>query len=341
MGQTINLSRYTDTKILRFTVEFVTPCFLGGADGNAELRAAPFKNALRYWWRVLYGNKYSNNILQKESDIFGSTEKASKVIISINPLNSIQTEKKGFPNGKRISVQHNGREMKINILDYLAYGKYEYIKGSGNVYTNTYITPGCKFQITIQYSALSGEQTSELEDAVLAFTSYGGGGSRSRNGFGSLKTEGLNLQWSKNVMIGNKQVFPILSDDSRLYRGKQIYKTWEEALSEIGIIYKEARNSLDRPHFFQRRGLIARPIISRSERSIPDNVKKGRIPKFLYLGVIKEPGGYRAQILSLPILFYEEKSRKDYEKVVNDMHSQILDKMTDETCNLREIGGSN
>ena len=338
MEQTINLSRYTDTKVLRFTVEFVTPCFLGGADENAELRAAPFKNALRYWWRVLYGNKYSNNILQKESDIFGSTEKASKVIISINPLNSIQTEKKGFPNGKRISVQHNGREMKINILDYLAYGKYEYVKGSGNVYPNTYITPGCKFQITIQYSALSGEQTSELEDAVLAFTRYGGVGSRSHNGFGSLKTEGLDLQWSKNVMIGNKQSFPILSEDSRLYIGENTYRIWEEALSEAGILYKEARNSLDKPHVFQHRGLIARPIISKFEK-IPDNVRNDRIPKFIYLGVIKNSEGYRAQILSLPILFYEEKSRKDYEDVVKAIHLQFSGKMTDATSILRKMGG--
>lgn len=341
MEKKINVSRFTDTKVLRFTVEFVTPCFLGGADGNAELRVAPFKNALRYWWRVLYGNKYTNNILQKESDIFGSTEKASKVIISINPLNSIKPEKKGFPNGVRVSVQHAGKTMKINILDYLAYGKYEYIKGSGNVYSYTYIIPGCKFEMCIQYSSLSEEQAGELEDAVLAFTRYGGVGSRSHNGFGSLKAEGLDLQWSKNVIIGKKQTFPILSEESRLYIGKQSYSTWEEALSEAGIYYKEARNSLEKPHFFQRRGLIARPIISKFERNIPDNLKNDRIPKFLYLGVIKTSDGYRAQILSLPILFYEEKSRVAYEKVVTDINLQLSKNMKDATSILQKMGGSN
>ena len=55
MEKKINVSRFTDTKILRFTVEFVTPCFLGGADGNAELRVAPFKNLLRRWWRIANG----------------------------------------------------------------------------------------------------------------------------------------------------------------------------------------------------------------------------------------------------------------------------------------------
>lgn len=340
MEKTINVSRYTETKVLRFTVEFVTPCFLGGPDGNAEIRTAPFKNALRYWWRVLYGFKYKDNILEKESEIFGSTEEASKIRISLSPIN-ITTEKRGFPNGTRISVQHAGKEMKINILDYLAYGKYEYVKGSGNTYISTYIKPGCKLQVSIEYSKLPKEQAAEFEDAVLAFTRYGGIGSRSRNGFGSLKAEGLNLQWSKNVIIGSKQVFPILSEDSKLYVGKDTYDNWEDALSEAGILYKEARNSLENPHFFQRRGLIARPIISKFERNIPDNVKNDRIPKFLYLGVIKNSEGYRAQILLLPIVFYEKELQKKYEQVFKDICLSLSENMKDATSILQKMGGSN
>ncbi len=58
----IDVSRYTNVDTWDFTIEVVTPAFLGGSDTNAELRSASFKGLLRYWWRVLYGAKYGYNI---------------------------------------------------------------------------------------------------------------------------------------------------------------------------------------------------------------------------------------------------------------------------------------
>ena len=109
----MDVSRYIDTTELKFEVECITPTFLGGADGNVELRTAPFKHGLRYWWRVLYSFKYGNKIRETEDLIFGSTEQSSTVHISF--LGIIQTdriEKKDFP----ISVLHQGRKMSVNIL---------------------------------------------------------------------------------------------------------------------------------------------------------------------------------------------------------------------------------
>ena len=55
------ITRFHDTETLQVSVEFLTPTFLGGADQNAELRAAPFKNLLRQWWRVAVGSQYPNH----------------------------------------------------------------------------------------------------------------------------------------------------------------------------------------------------------------------------------------------------------------------------------------
>ena len=41
------ITRYHNMEELRLTVEFLTPTFLGGADQNAELRAAPFKVSVK------------------------------------------------------------------------------------------------------------------------------------------------------------------------------------------------------------------------------------------------------------------------------------------------------
>mgnify|MGYP006978493258 FL=1 len=76
----IDVSRYTDTTELVFDVEFITPTFLGGADGNAEIRTAPFKNLIRRWWRIVNGNLNPNELWQKESELFGSTERNPETV---------------------------------------------------------------------------------------------------------------------------------------------------------------------------------------------------------------------------------------------------------------------
>ena len=70
----MDVSRYVNTEKIDFTVEFLTPCFLGGADQNAEVRVAPLKAGLRYWWRVLYGQKYGDKLKSVEDEIFGTAK---------------------------------------------------------------------------------------------------------------------------------------------------------------------------------------------------------------------------------------------------------------------------
>ena len=78
------ITRFHDTETLQVSVEFLTPTFLGGADQNAELRAAPFKNLLRQWWRVAVGSQYPNHkeMLKAEGDLFGSVLDESKASAS-------------------------------------------------------------------------------------------------------------------------------------------------------------------------------------------------------------------------------------------------------------------
>lgn len=323
----MDVSRYVDTVELKFEVEFITPCFLGGADGNAEIRTAPFKHGIRYWWRILYGAKYADRIKETEDLIFGSTERLSNVSISISNIHdSIFTEKIGFPKGKRVSVSHNGREMKINILDYLAYGKYDYVKGNGNVYNSSYIKPQTKLLLNIRINNIG--HTDELKDAIKMFIMYGGIGSRSRNGFGSMSADLSNISFSKNVIFSEKPLtFPVVSSKSKFFRTSP-FNTWEDALSEIGEIYKNARNSLEKQHNYEKRGLISRPIIVKNER-IPDNITNDRIPKPFYLGIMKYEKQYIGYILCLPIDFYEKSNKQEYLVQVDRMTNFFTKQMKD------------
>lgn len=337
----MDVSRYVGTEELRFEVEFVTPAFLGGADGNAEIRTAPFKHGIRYWWRVLYGAKYakSGNLKETEDKIFGSTGGKSSIEIYIPTIGGMSVVRKdSFPNGRMVDASHSGKSFKINILDYLAYGKFDYQKGVGNVYNVSHVKPSTKIELFIRIKDIG--YASEVKDAIKFFLSYGGIGSRSRNGFGSMDCIS-SLEYSHRIAISPDPLdFPCLSSASRFFEMKNDAETWEDALSEIGRIYKSARCSLERPHRYERRGFVARPIEVKGER-IPDNIKKGRIPKPFYLGVTKRNGKFIGYIFYLPIAFYEKENRRDYMKVVNDMCQSFETKLKDDTTVfLRNITGA-
>lgn len=344
MGK-IDVSRYVDAAELKFEVEFVTPAFLGGADSNAEIRTAPFKEGIRYWWRILYGAKYfdSGKLKETEDLIFGSTEKISSVLISIPTQSKPEFfEKSGFPNGEKVDVSHLGKTMKVNILDYLAYGKYGYEKGIGNVYNVTHIKPKTKIKLNVSIKNVG--HTEEIVDAVRMFLSWGGTGSRSRNGFGSMDYKDLSEAKTafsgKIVLSENLKQFPVLSKGSRIFRSKKIFETWEEALSEIGIVYKNARCSLEEPHHYEQRGFVARPIEARGE-NIPQNIKSGRIPKPFYLGVKKLDGNqFMGYIICLPVEFYESKNQKEYEKVYGKMTDFFSTQLKDSTASILKTLGA-
>lgn len=88
------IERYKNVEKLEFECEVITPMFLSGANQNeCELRPASIKGALRFWWRAICGINYGDleELKKAESDLFGSTEKKSKLKIQI--LQNLQFNK--------------------------------------------------------------------------------------------------------------------------------------------------------------------------------------------------------------------------------------------------------
>lgn len=317
------ISRYHDLEEITLDIEFVTPAFLGGADQNAELRSAPFKYGLRYWWRILYGNRYENAVELKkaEDEIFGSTETGSKVRMCL--LGSYpRCNGKQLPSGKKVTVESGGQQMQMSIIDYLAYGK----KIRGKYF---FIDHGSTCQLCVYHPPRYNNQ---IVGALNAFLLYGGVGSRSRNGFGSITLNSSNEQkWENNISEPlEPKEFPVLNTQCRLFTLKNGYDRWEDALSDLGIYYKNARCSLEMRHRFERRGLIARPVEARGE-NIPHNIRRGRHPKPFYLGVQKRKSNYYGHILSIPIRFYEADKQEEYNTSITRMHEVFGESMVNET----------
>jgi CRISPR-associated protein Cmr1 len=159
---------------LTVALETVTPMFLGGADprGMPELRAPSFRGVMRYWWRALAGAYLDNNfevLKQTETEIFGSTNKASPVIVQV----------KGKPRYFDLE-QRADRTSGYNYLYWSLFLQHKGKKPSG-------IAPGSTFEVSLGLRPGLQDQALWQAGAALWLTvRLGGLGSRSRRTLGSL-----------------------------------------------------------------------------------------------------------------------------------------------------------
>lgn len=160
-----------------FECQSVTPMFMYGADGRTpELRPASIKGVMRFWWRAIHGHLSLIELKNQEDEIFGSTEKKSKIIIY--PIETNQSEdyeisltphhKEGYcsnEDGNKGCYFRNGKCMKAN-------------KKRGKLY---------KFKIKMAIKHNEYMTKEELKNLFIITATLGGFGQRSRRGFGSIQ----------------------------------------------------------------------------------------------------------------------------------------------------------
>jgi len=313
------ISRFRNTIEKEFEIEVITPLFSGGADGNhAELRETAFKGVMRFWWRALHGSTDIAKMKKNEDQLFGSTEIKSNLRLSIKEDENVTPVLKNIPKGTMMRVKSSQGTFSISIIEYLAYGLYEYQRGNGNVFTKEHFQPETKFKLSLVCQ--EGHKT-QIMDSLTMINQYGGFGARSRNGFGSVKIKGLDIKKLKTLGSPNElKPFTSFSNDSKLFLFKEQNK-WDMALSDVGVAYKNARTSLERKHSFTRRRLVATPIIVRNEVSINERHAK---PYFLHVNKL-ENGKFRGQILFLPYDYHLAGQKELYKQACSDMNHILKD----------------
>jgi len=148
---------------MKVALELITPLFLGGSNprGEPELRASSFRGALRFWLRALLGGVLGDRpdkIFQRESQVFGSTDHASPVVVRLEPHNLGSDSFNPLPH-KQVNFRFNG------------------------------FKPGQRFDIYLLSRDKDALQQAQKALQLLCY--LGGLGRRSRRGFGSLQiTEG-------------------------------------------------------------------------------------------------------------------------------------------------------
>jgi CRISPR-associated protein Cmr1 len=189
---------------LTATYRIVTPLFLGGADQQAQathIRPPSVKGALRFWWRALnWGrirSEFQNDandakalceLNQQEADLFGAavdkTERGqSKVLMSISPVSLRITA------GNVVHPQFS----QYPAARYLGYGLMEAFASQVKNTQAGQLVRSCinEDQIFIVKLNCRDDVLESVKPALIAMGLFGGLGSRSRHGMGSICLESL------------------------------------------------------------------------------------------------------------------------------------------------------
>ncbi|MGZ5444631.1 MAG: type III-B CRISPR module RAMP protein Cmr1 [Thermoanaerobaculia bacterium] len=244
-------------------VQFVTPCFLGGADPKqtAEWRAESIRGQLRWWFRAVAARHFgfdSEPVRAAEEEVWGSTTRKSAVDIVVEPLKEGALQPKGVPFMNTAEGYGKGT---INGPVYLGYGLFDLAalpNGKKGFRTSRpYIQPGTEGRFHI---IRRGAVTQHEIDALRSWICLGGIGSRSRRGWGSVSLVGVSgidphklactlpdvvgsstrRRIDTDDALGQLPESPALSDYTRVCRWNQAFEDqsgvegWRKALHAAG-----------------------------------------------------------------------------------------------------------
>ncbi len=313
------VTRFHDVEKLEFTVEFLSPTFLGGADQNAELRSPPFKNLLRQWWRVVHGDLDANTLRIQEGELFGTVlgnEKAvaSTVRLSLLPSENFQIKDSMPSIGKLEHPEVKNREGRLIPLDrllYLGYGPVNLV--NHQLAFRRFIAPGSRAVLRVYCPKKTSE---DMMQSVSLLRHFGTIGGRSRNGYGSIDLDGQGLRPLGDVAAKARGFDQVMADTSKKYpaaltadsSGLLCWEyapggaTWEKVFQTFSGIYMQVRTSFP---FRQRNALEPRHIMGypagRNHQVHAWGGSQGRMPSQLRLMVKRnDQGQVVGRILHLP-----------------------------------------
>jgi len=193
---------------LEYQVRFVTPAFLGNAYQGAQWRTPPFKALLRQWWRIVHAPKVNFSVdplWRDEGQLFGVAadgmgSRRSLVGLRLSEWSN-GTIDQWQPDDRLTHPEvtsRKGEPMQIGAQLYLGYGPLTFGETQrrdqrGQVIKGTVLSSDPKRSAVadsdIRTLTISAPEShlNEITRAMALADWFGGLGSRSRNGWGSLE----------------------------------------------------------------------------------------------------------------------------------------------------------
>jgi CRISPR-associated protein Cmr1 len=205
-----------------FDIELITPMFGGGVetrtnDPGLPVRTTAIRGQLQFWWRATVGAQYPTRqeLRAAQSAIWGSTERASRVQVLIEnvrvdkaePCAKFDDDKKSP--GKFRSMPTWNRPFSNTSLSYALF-PFQGQLADGR--TRIEVEPAAcirktSFRLTLR---CPNDLWPHVEPAVWAWLSFGGLGSRTRRGCGSIFSKALAPKDAADLAAMWKRYMPAL-----------------------------------------------------------------------------------------------------------------------------------
>jgi len=253
----------------KYTIEVITPLFGGGVeagkvDPSMPIRPSSIRGHLRFWWRATRGARCSDvkNLRERESEIWGSTENPSPVIIEVVQPERDTLEPRSHPHH---GFQRSGAEA------YILFSAKE----------NNLCKEGFTFELRMYWpkpealQQLRDTENAELkrlkkktkpekiedigpdvEMALWAWVNFGGIGARTRRGCGALYCKKLASPdrdsigiWyitclkKHGIHISTSREWPVMPEKILIKpnTNNNVLESWEKSISTM----KEFRQGRD------------------------------------------------------------------------------------------------
>ncbi|RKL61313.1 type III-B CRISPR module RAMP protein Cmr1 [Thermoanaerobacteraceae bacterium SP2] len=173
--------------VIKARYKIVTPMFIAGADqeDSAELRPPSFKGVLRFWFRATalpYFDNKVEEVASAEGQLFG--RQSSGGVDAGKSRFSLKIDHKIRDN----QIAKAGERWDEYGLAYLGYG----VINRKEKNTRSYIKQGNTFEVTLFLKPdVSDKEKLLLRRSLIALGLFGGLGSRSRKGFGSVNLQSI------------------------------------------------------------------------------------------------------------------------------------------------------
>ena len=312
---------------LVYQVSFNTPAFLGNAEQQAQWRTPPFKALLRQWWRVVKAPLLNRpfdvrELRREEGALFGAAadgegdSRQSWVRLRLEHWDAGRLDNSRWPRSEIKDVQvGQGRipaDVYIGFGPVLAANRNE---GKPARLGRSAIEPDKTNELSLRIDRrASHQQRIEVQAALSLCNWFGGLGSRSRNGWGSVMLTGEAL--SRMPMASELEPYSRPLDrcfehdwphaigrdrDGPLVWTGQAVKNWREAvlaLAQIRLGVRAVAKKFGRGQDISANQLIAYPAGTKSGNNAWGNAE--RIASPLRLKVVKTPDGLTPLVVHLP-----------------------------------------
>jgi len=291
---------------LTYDLSFATPAFVGDAAQQAQWRTPPLKALIRQWWRVVKAPKVSfqvdgpaglraveNSLFGSASDSYREKSHQSLVKLRLKDWAEGQLSNPSWPRREIDQIQVGQGRVRADV--YLGFGPIA--PASRNLgrteptVERLSIDPQKqRNQLTVFFApTASKDQIDEVRQAIRLASWFGGIGSRSRNGWGSITLQGdgiPRLPPSSNELAPYCQAFrgcfsadrdwphAIGQDDQGplVWVGRKngaTFKNWREAVFFLATIRRDIRTAakrFGRGEDISANQLIAYPVTKANNR---------------------------------------------------------------------------